>query len=422
MNKYCNAKNIKAQLDAYVMNQEAGTRAIAMAIAQHLRSIECAETGDLAQTDNVLVIGPSGCGKTETYRVLSRLERDFGCPVAMYNALDYAPTGSWKGSSVSNIFKDIFKRATSLYDELGGHEDESPEEQKDAVIKIAEHAIIILDEIDKIVLTADSSSRQFSLDYQSNLLKIVEGNTYDLGEFELASDNDDESEKEEAGNVLLDSTHMMFIFMGAFTGIEDIVRWRLHREQRSKQRRNAWHDCYQETNIGFMADTDGGRPQDKSDETIVPSQDDIIAFGFSRELLGRLPIITVYKPLSEDSLVDIMLNCKTSAYRKYQARFRQNGHTLRCGRSALREIARIAIERGTGARGLMTVFSELLRDTQYEMSGDTRNLHCLLRGKDIRDQRRPLIRDVTAKHKSQREKYLRRMAQRLKRRRSGKEQ
>ena len=114
-----------------------------------------------------------------------------------------------------------------------------------------------------------------------------------------------------------------------------------------------------------------------------------------RELVGRISIRTVYKPLTEEALVNIMLSCRTSAYRKYQARFRQAGHELRCDRSALREIAHTAVERGTGARGLMNVFSELLQDTQYELSGDSRVMHCLLRGRDIREHRPPLLHDCT---------------------------
>ena len=114
-------------------------------------------------------------------------------------------------------------------------------------------------------------------------------------------------------------------------------------------------------------------------------------------LVGRIPVRIVYQPLSEDNLINILLHSKTSAYKKYQERFKQHGHILRCSRSALREIVRSSIERGTGARGVMNVFAELLQDTQYELSGNPRPIHCLLRGKEIRENKPPLIHEVTEK-------------------------
>ena len=129
------------------------------------------------------------------------------------------------------------------------------------------------------------------------------------------------------------------------------------------------------------------------------------ASGFMRELVGRIPVRTVYKPLTEDALVNIMLHAKTSAYREYQQRFQRINAVLRCDRAALREIARIATERGTGARGLRNVFSELLTATWYELAGDNRVFHVLLRGCDITAGRPPRMHDKTeaARRKEARE-------------------
>ena len=397
--KYTNAKAIKAELDAYVMGQEQGTRAISMAIAQHLMQSNSKSSDDLLQTDNVLLIGPSGCGKTETYRTLQKLEKEFRCPVLMFNALDYSATKSWQGDAVSSIFKDVFNRAIDLYFDLTNNYDETPEKQKENIVAMANRAIILLDEIDKIAIGGEGKSRQFLKEYQSNLLKVVEGNTYSVGNYTIPTID---GEEEDSGEVILNSENIIFILIGAFSGIEEITKERLRREQHAKQPNTQPENTYyQNTYIGYLAESRKDIPESEAEEytyeQLVPSQEDIIEYGFMRELVGRIPIRTVYKPLSEEALVTIMLNCKTSAYRKYQMRFRQAGHELRCDRSALREIAHTAVERGTGARGLMTVFSELLQDTQFELSGDDRVVHCLLRGKDIRNHKPPLLHDCTQK-------------------------
>ena len=395
---YCDPKRLKQELDQYVLEQDKGTRTIASAIAQHLIQ---AERGDQGQTNSCLLLGSTGSGKTETYRSLLRIQEQIGFPVAMYNVTDFSPSKSWVGNnSISSIFNDVFIRAGDIY--YAEHDGSAPvEDQKRAITRIANRAIIFLDEFDKIALQGDGRARNFLHDYQSTLLKLIEGNTYDLDGFSHDRINEKgEKETIDIDDVTVDTTHMMFVLLGAFSGIECITLQRLEEERRRKELRNTpRHILYQDTSLGFLVaprhHDDGPKKITYTYEQMIPSTDDIVQYGFLRELVGRLPIRTVYRPLSQKALVHIMLNAKTSAYREYQHRFVQIGAELRCDRAGLREIASIAVERGTGARGLITVFSELLSDTWYELAGDNRHVRVLLRGKDIKAGKPPLLHDRT---------------------------
>ena len=281
-NEYCNPKRIKQELDQYVLEQDKGTRAIASAIAQHLIQ---AERGDQGQTNSCLLLGSTGSGKTETYRSLSRLERQIGVPIVMYNILDYASTKSWQGTPITTIFHDIFLRAGDIY--YAKHDGSEPADaQKYEITKIANRAIVFLDEIDKIALQGDGRSRNFLMEYQSNLLKIIEGNTYDLDGF--SHDRLNEKGEEETVNiddVTIDTTHMLFILLGAFSGIECITLQRLETERQRKEiRQSPRHILYQDTSLGFLIEPrhhdDGPKKITYTYEQMIPSTDDIVQYGF----------------------------------------------------------------------------------------------------------------------------------------------
>ena len=405
MINYTNPKNIKAVLDDFVMGQESGTKAIAMAVAEHLLQVRARQEGDCPDyelpTDNVLLIGPTGCGKTETFRVLERLGEKIGIPVVMVNALDYGGNGTWRNSKpVSAIFDRVLKKAVDIYFNENRDGDETIEEEKEKITRIANTAIIMIDEIDKIAMAGEDNALLFLKEYQSVLLKMIEGNTYPVSNLVRKKngddDEDDGDEQEKMTNINVDTTNMMFIFLGAFSGIREITEVRLHRaEMEKKTAKHPVHEEYQETHMGFLANPDRipAKKREYSDKELIPSAEDVIRFGFMPELVGRIPVRTVYYPLSEDSLVEIMLHCKTSAYREYQRRFQQVGLELKCDRAALREIARAAKEQGMGARGLRAVFDKLLSETRYELSGTDREIRCLLRGKEIREHKPPLIHD-----------------------------
>ena len=412
MNKYCNAKKLKHTLDSYVMGQEKGTKNLCMAIANHLQNIEaqklgCISSKERVYTDSVLLSGPSGCGKTESYRVLKGLEKEFGVPIRMFT-LNGLSSGSWRNTKpIATIFNDVFTAAADLYFAKHGYNTgDNTDKIKNEIIKIANHAIILLDEFDKISLKGQDNGLLMYEEMQATMLTYVEGTTVSLSETftsqDVKYDNDDEDDDTvtlEIENVKLDTSNMLFILLGAFEGLESITRYRLHKEWLKKTHKTTIHELYQATTLGFVVDqkpTTVPAEPEYSYEQLLPSTEDIINYGFMRELVGRIPIRTVYKPLSIDDLTNILLNSKTSVYRDYQRRFQRRGHCLRCNRDALREIAKTAVERGTGARGLRNVFAELLQQTEYELSGDDRPLHVLLRGKEIRENKPPLIRNSAA--------------------------
>ncbi len=419
-NKYCNPKLIKAELDSYVMGQEKGTKAIAMAIAQHLLQIEarkyCSEEN--IPTDNALLIGPTGCGKTETFRVLKKLEREIECPVLMFNTLDYSGTGTWRNTApLSKIFGDVFMHAANIYYAKFGDAADA-DTQKSNITKIANNAIILLDEFDKIAMMGEENALLFLKEYQSALLKMIEGNTYTVQDFtHTRVDKEGNEEELDISDNKVDTTNMMFIFLGAFSGIETLTRNRLRRERMVKmpdKEQTKLEHPYRDTHIGFLARPkqeempEPLEPEAYTYEQLIPSQEDVVHYGFMRELIGRIPIRTVYMPLSEDALVDILLRCKTSAYREYQRRFRQVGLDLKADRDALREIAKIAIKQGTGARGLRSVFEELLTETRFELAGTDRFIRCLLRGREIREGKLPICHDRTKLMVKRRRQLLKR--------------
>ena len=262
-NKYCNAKLIKKKLDNFVMGQEQGTRAIAMAFAQHFLRIEASEyySGRKITKDNVLLVGPTGCGKTETFRVLKSMAEEFGVPVCLFNALDFAPTDSWKGSKcLASIFTEVFRQAAEVYFEKFDTE-KDVEKQKESITKIANNAIIVLDEIDKLRIRGEGNNRHFLTEYQSVLLKMVEGNTYEVDDItlkdlrkETAEKDDGQKDNEEDVEINsneVDTTNMMFVFMGAFDGIEEITRGRLEEERLNKEEKDLpARTMYQDTQLG----------------------------------------------------------------------------------------------------------------------------------------------------------------------------
>ena len=222
-----------------------------------------------------------------------------------------------------------------------------------------------------------------------------------MGEVKLGKHYPDGDNKHE---MKVDTRGVMFVFLGAFDGLERITQNRLLAEQRRREAKDQARPKAASGGIGFTAELKPvhGKGEEGAEKNVLPSnvdltpnQEDLIAYGIMRELAGRIAIRINYKPLSVGNMVRIMKESKTSVYHEYQERFENMGHKLTLDQAALREIARMAMEKKTGARGLSNIFSDLLLSVMYTLSGTAEPTECLLRGSDIRQDHPPVLRRFT---------------------------
>ena len=361
MNNYENAKELKKEIEKYVKGQDDAITAVSYAVALHLQRIE--NNPDIKK-DNILAIGPTGSGKTETYRVLKENEINLRVPIYMFGALSYSPSDTWQGTGVVNFLKQLWVESVSLARDIASldysHLPDDVEDYKAQIVNLMEKSIIVIDEFDKIA-DRGGNSRAYSHDYQSTLLQMIEGHKYQVPM----------KENGEPISIEVDTKNMLFVLMGAFDGLEDITAERIKQEQHQP--------------IGFSTTT-GTKASDKSTTT-----DDIVNYGFKRELIGRITIRAFYHTLSVPEMVQILTDSKNSAYRQYQKRFELWGHKLVINKAGLEEIAKLAIDRKTGARGLHNIFSELLYKTLFQLTSTKEPMLCLLTANDIKNNRPPTI-------------------------------
>lgn len=329
-------KEIKKYLDRYVIKQDEAKKALAIAVCDHYNHVrECHENPEAADTDyskqNIVMLGPTGVGKTYLIRHIAKL---IGVPFVKADATRFSETG-YVGANVDDLIRELVAQA----------EDN---------LELAQYGIIYLDEADKIATPPNIIGRDVSgRGVQIGLLKLMEETEVDLrAGNDVASQMRAAMEFQKRGKVekeVINTRHILFIISGAFTGMEKIIKKRLHQSR-----------------IGFNA-TVVSQNDDAANYFGNVTPRDFIDFGFEPEFIGRLPVHVVCTELEVGDLFHILKHSEGSIVRQYENAFRAYGITALFADSGLHRIAEKAIEQKTGARALMTVCEKILRNYKFEL-------------------------------------------------------
>lgn len=355
-----NPREIKQQLDKYIIGQDEAKKTLALAVYNHYTAVRYNEEHkndpdfEPICKNNVLMYGPTGCGKTELIRQIARI---LNHPVAVINTGDLTSAG-YKGKNANTILETLLTKASGD-------------------VEKAASGIIFLDEFDKLARNANGfgTHNENRPEVMQELLPIIEG-----GEFEC-------------GNDTIKTDNILFICAGAFEGLDKIIQARC--ETTTAPVPATTHV------IGFKMEEEKTTPPlpKPQEKTALPlaNTEDFLKFGLIREIMGRLPTICRLNALTKQDIERILTTGKNSVIKQKQKLIETQGCKLVVEPAAITAIAEQAIAHGTGARGLPAIVEKILRNTMYNLAGDGRHAQVTVTAASVQQGNGPIVTELQQK-------------------------